>query len=429
LIGGGLALAAASAVAAVALSGVHPSVAGLRPITSGRCSALHYDGAGSPQLLIVADLPQQPGVLDTTTPMVDAISLALERRKYIAGPYRVGLQVCDDATPSGVPVFDPGTCTANAHEYAGNPSVVGVVGPLVSACAMLEIPILNRAPGGPVAIVSPSATYVGLTRHVGSTGDQPGVFYPRGRRNYVGVLPADDVQAAADAILAQRRGLKRFYALDDDEPMGRLFVDEFIRAARRLGLSIAGRASWDPLQRSYAPLASAIAPTRADGVFLGVPGQPESVRLLRDLRGRLGRGVQFIAPDVFDPTTAVLAGAAAEGMTISQPGPPNDHLTGDGKPFAAAFSTRFGGKPTRYALAAAQAIDVMLDAIGHSDGSRASVTRHLFATSVSNGILGSFSITPTGDTTLNAITGYRIIAGKVTTFTTVVVPDALVGPS
>jgi branched-chain amino acid transport system substrate-binding protein len=361
--------------------------------------------------------------------MVDAITLALERRKYTAGPYRVGLQVCDDATPGSVPVFDAGACTANAYEYARNPSVVGVVGPLVSGCAMLEIPILNRAPGGPVAIVSPSATYVGLTRPVGSgDSDQPGVFYPTGRRNYARVIPADDVQAAADAVVGQRLGVKRVYALDDGQPLSRLFVDDFIRATSRLGVAVAGRASWDPRQRSYAGLAGAIASTRADGVFLGVPSSPESVRLLRDLRARLGRAVQFIAPEVFDPTAAVLAGAAAEGMTISQPGPPNDQLTGEGKQFVASFSKKFGGEPTRYAVAAAQAIDVMLDAIGHSDGSRTSVTRNLFATSVSNGILGSFSFTPTGDTTLNAVTIYRIVGGKVTTFTTVVVPDALVGP-
>jgi DNA-binding SARP family transcriptional activator/ABC-type branched-subunit amino acid transport system substrate-binding protein len=430
LVLAGVLLAAGVAVAVVASSGGRDSNLGrFRTIPSGRCSALHYEGAGSPQLLIAADLPLQAGVLETTTPMVEAITLALERRKYTAGPYRVGLQVCDDATPDSVPVFDAGTCTANAYEYARSPSVVGVVGPLVSGCAMLEIPILNRASGGPVAIVSSSATVVGLTRSADSAAsDQPGVLYPSGRRNYARVVPADDVQAAADAILARRLGVKRVYALDDGEPIGQSFVDDFIRTSRRLGVAVAGRASWDPLQQSYARLADAIAPTRADGVFLGVNSGPESVRLLTDLRARLGSAVQFIAPEVFDPTAAVLAGAVAEGMAISQPGPPSDHLTGEGKQFVASFSRKFGGEPTRYAVAAAQAIDVMLDAIGHSDGSRASVTRNLFATSVSNGILGSFSITPTGDTTLNTVTIYRIIAGKATTFTTIVVPDALVGP-
>jgi hypothetical protein len=114
-------------------------------------------------------------------------------------------------------------------------------------------------------------------------------------------------------------------------------------------------------------------------------------------------------------------------MTISQPGPPNDQLTGEGKQFVASFSKKFGAQPSRYAVATAQAMDVLLDAIARSDGSRGSVTSNLFTTRVSNGIFGSFWITPTGDTTLNAVAIHRIVRGKVTTFATVVVPDALMG--
>jgi ABC-type branched-subunit amino acid transport system substrate-binding protein len=135
-----------------------------------------------------------------------------------------------------------------------------------------------------------------------------------------------------------------------------------------------------------------------------------------------------MAPDAFDPQTALLAGAAAEGMTFSQPGPASDHLGRSGKQFVGAFSRKFGAEPTRYALDAAQVIDVLLDAIARSDGARASVTSDVFKTNVSNGILGSFLITPTGDTTLNAVAIYRIVGGKVTAFANVVVPDALVAP-
>jgi ABC-type branched-subunit amino acid transport system substrate-binding protein len=94
-----------------------------------------------------------------------------------------------------------------------------------------------------------------------------------------------------------------------------------------------------------------------------------------------------------------------------------------GDPFAARLVVP---EPTRYAVAAAQATDVMLEAIARSDGTRASVTRNLFRTRISNGILGSFWITPAGDTTLNAVAVHRIIGGKGTSSGTVVVPDALV---
>jgi branched-chain amino acid transport system substrate-binding protein len=429
LIGAGLVLAAGIAVAAVELSaGGDANLARFRTIASDRCGSLHYEGAGSPQLLIAADLPLQPGVLATTSAMVDAMTLALERREYKAGAYRVGLQVCDDATPDSV-FFDEEACLANARDYVENPSVIGIVGPFASPCAILEIPILNRAPGGPLAIVSPSNTYVGLTRRPSARdSNEPGGYYPTGQRNYARVLPADDVQAAADAILARRLGVKRVYAVDEGGGPSVSFLDDFIRAARRLGIEVAGRRPWDSAASSDEALAAAIAQSGADGVFLGVPSGPRSVRLLTDLRARLGRATQFMAPDGFDPGTAVLAGAAAEGMTISQPGPASDDLSREGKQFVASFSKKFGGEPTRYVVNAAQAIDVLLYAIARSDGTRASVTTNLFRTRVSNGILGSFWITPTGDTTLNAVAIYRIIGGEVTTFATVVVPDALVAP-
>jgi DNA-binding SARP family transcriptional activator/ABC-type branched-subunit amino acid transport system substrate-binding protein len=429
LVIGGLVLAAIAAVAAVRLGeGRGAALATLRAIESARCSALHYEGAGSPQLLIAVDLPIQPGALETTAPMVDAITLQLQRRRYTAGRHRVGLQVCDDATPRGV-LFDERVCIANAREYVDNRSVIGVIGPLTSGCAARQIPILNRASRGPVAIVSPSATVVALTRPVSSPAStKPGALYPTGERNFARVIAADDVQPAASAVVARRLGVESVYALDAGHEHSVSFVDGFVRAARRLGVSVVGRGSWVPGERGDAAVAAAIARTGADGVFLGIESFPASVRLLTKLRARLGSKVQFMAPEVFDPKTAVLAGTAAEGMTISQPGPSNDDLTATGKQFAASFAETFGVEPTRYALAAAQATDVMLDAIAHSDGSRASVTRNLFKTRVSNGILGSFWITPTGDTTLNTVAVYRIVGGKVKTFETVRVPDALIAP-
>lgn len=166
---------------------------------------------------------------------------------------------------------------------------------------------------------------------------------------------------------------------------------------------------------SFAPGRASTDQTGAGGVFLGVPSVPSSVALLTALRARLGPDIQLLAPEVFDPETALLAGTAADGLTITQPGRSADDVPADGDEFVSAYPAPFGEKPTRYALAAAQATDVLLDAVAASDGTRASATRSLFNTRVSNGILGSFFITPTGDTTLNAVTVHRIVDGEVTT--------------
>ena len=423
LIAVGVLVAAGIALAIGALSsGSDASAAKLQTLESARCSSLLYGGKGQPDALIVADLPLQQGVFDTTGSMVDAMTLALERRDYKAGQYRVGLQVCNDATRNTV-VGDPNACAAYAGAYGANPSVIGVVGPFTSTCAKLEIPILNRAPGGSVAMVSPSNTYVGLTRDAADANQgEPSVYYPTGRRNYARVVPTDDVEVAADAMVARRLGVKRVYAL---VPVGypAPILTDFTLAARNLGIEIAGRRFWGDGQH-FERLAALVARSKADGVFL-VGSSPE---LLQALRARLGSAVPVISSG-FDPAAAGLAGAAAEGMIISYPGPAIGLLRGEGAQFVASFSKKLGLEPDlRFAVNAAQAMDVLLDAIARSDGTRTSVTSKLFSTRVSNGILGSFWITPTGDTTLNAIAMYRVTGGKATTYATIKVPDALVAP-
>jgi DNA-binding SARP family transcriptional activator/ABC-type branched-subunit amino acid transport system substrate-binding protein len=427
LIAVGVLLAAGVALAAGALRGAGDAPAStVQTLKSERCLPLHYDGAGAPGVLIVADLPLQQGVLAMTSPMIDAMTLALAHRGYKAGSYHVGLQVCNDATAANI-VADPLTCSANARAYVANPSVIGVVGPFTSTCAKAEIPILNRALGGSVAIVSPSNTYVGLTRaDPAAAKGEPSIYYPTGRRNYARVVPTDDVEVAADAMVAQRLGAKRVYVLLP-EGFPTQFGKDFVRFAGSLGITIAGQREWVDKKKSYQRLAALVARSDADGVFLGPTSSPSGARLLRDLRARLGRGVPVIASG-FDPPTAALAGAAAEGMIISFPGPAIGLLKGEGARFVASYSKKFRVKPSRFDIHAAQAIDVLLDAIARSDGTRASVTSKLFATRVSNGILGSFGITPTGDTTLNDVAMYRVKGGKLTTYATVTVPDGLLAP-
>ena len=276
---------------------------------------------------------------------------------------------------------------------------------------------------GPSQSFSPSNTLVELTR-ADSDGAPPADYYPTGQRNYARIIAPDDVQAAANAILARKLGVRRVYVLDDEGAYGVAMAEVFARAARKLRFAVVGRASWDGDASSYTTLATTIAKARADGVFLA--GASNGVALLTDLRAQLGRDAQIMAPDGFDPAeTATAGGAAAEGMTMSRAGVPNERLGPGGREFVATFSKKLGGPPTGFAVHAAQAMDVLLDAIGRSDGTRASVARNLFSTRISNGILGTFWITSTGDTTLNAVTIFRIVRGKVTTYDTITVPENL----
>jgi ABC-type branched-subunit amino acid transport system substrate-binding protein len=120
------------------------------------------------------------------------------------------------------------------------------------------------------------------------------------------------------------------------------------------------------------------------------------------------------------------AGSASEGMFVSVAGLPNEQLKGAGKAFVAGFKKATGGTPDPYSVYAAQAAEIMVQAIAKSDGSRASVSKNLFKTKIKNGILGTFSINKNGDTSSNPVTVYRVKGGQQTTFKVIVPPVSLV---
>ena len=99
--------------------------------------------------------------------------------------------------------------------------MIAVIGTYNSGCAEIEIPIANRAPGGPLAMISPENTYVGLTHAgPGTAAGEPGKFYPTGKRNYARLLAADDYQGASNAMLAKQLGYRRVFVLNDREAYG-----------------------------------------------------------------------------------------------------------------------------------------------------------------------------------------------------------------
>ena len=337
-----------------------------------------------------------------------AILFTLRRHHFRAGRFTVGYQVCDDSDPrEGTP--HTGRCAANGREYARARRLVGLIAPITSACTQALLAIVNAAPGGPLATVSYANTYVGLTRRApGGARDEPERYYPSGRRNYARVLAADDYQAAAAATFAARRGLQGMYVLHDGSDYGIGLASAFRRAAGTLGTDIRGSAMFAADAPSYRALARKIGVSGVDAIYIAgivLPG----TTLLADLRTELGAGVPVLGGDGLQSILKQPGrfGGAAEGVVFTVPGPPQERLGPAGREFLTAFRREIRSTPLPIAAYAAQATDVLLDAIARSNGTRASVTARLMSTKVDDGILGTFSFTPSGDTTAGAVTVYQ----------------------
>jgi branched-chain amino acid transport system substrate-binding protein len=399
---------------------------GAEALPSAACGPIRYEGDGEPDFLIASDLPLQGANRALTTEMADAIEFALQQRDWKAGDANIGYQSCDDSTAQAGS-WDSAKCSSNARAYAANEKLLGLIGTFNSGCAKLVIPVMNRASGGPVAMVSPSNTYPGLTEGgPGTEAGEPDNYYPTGERNYVRVVWNDQFQGAANAQYAQELGLERIFILNDSETYGLGIATLFAEYAEKLGIQILGNQKWDKDASSYESLASRIKASNADAVFLGGIVCNNGGKLIKDLRAGLGPDVTLLGPDGWTPISATIegAGGSANQMYISQPGIPIDQLTGAGKEFVDAFLAE-SGKDTvdPYTAYAAQAADVLLDAIDRAGtDERARVAEELFQTDVQDGILGNFQIDENGDTTLGTVTFFQVKEGE-PTFVKTITPE------
>lgn len=389
------------------------------------CSPISYGGPGRPQLVIANSSAYQGPYKGHGVQTAQAMKMVLAERGWRAGEYTVGMQACDETSAkTGVP--DPARCSRNARAFAGNPSVVGVVGPLTSNCAAHMLATLNDAPGGPLATISGGNTYVGLTRSgPGTAPDEPHKHVPTGRRGYARLTPTDDVQGAAAAVLLRREGVRRAFVVDHDDLYGVGLAAAFRSAAERIGVEVVDTARWDERARSYRDIAARIRSARAKAVFIAGDFASNGARLVRDLTAGAGEGVHFVAGDSFNLAAELVeaAGAGAEGFRITIAVVPNRNLPPAGRAFAAAFEKRYHQRPCCFSVHDAQATHMLLDAIAKSGGDRARVAAQVMRSRVTGGLIGDFEIDSNGDTTLNTIGVYRIRGGR-SRFETAITPDA-----
>jgi ABC-type branched-subunit amino acid transport system substrate-binding protein/predicted Ser/Thr protein kinase len=380
------------------------------PQSCGRLIA----GGPDPDVLIASDLPLQGQFGAGPKGTVAAIELVLKQHGFKAGPHTLGYRSCDDSTEqSGT--FDRRTCAANANAYGRAERLVAVIGTYNSDCAMIEIPILNSAPGGPVGMISPTNTYAGLTRRgmpaPWGYRDEPSVFYPTGARNYVRLPPLDDTLGTAQALLAKQLHLRSVYILDDGSVFWRnLLIDPFRYAARRLGVPIAGQARFDQQGTDHGDLLDDIERSGAEGVVL--TGDPfMGAGLLKALRARFGTRLKVLAdfyygipPEVQKATDGAARGAYVATSDVKRS---DIGLTPKGRRFLRAYGPDVEGG---YVLETAQATELVIRAIARSDGTRASVVRELKASRVRNGLLGSFRFDQNGDLTPASVPIMRLTA-------------------
>jgi branched-chain amino acid transport system substrate-binding protein len=371
-------------------------------------------GDGGKTVKIVSDLPLQGSDRVQTEQMVRAMEFILKKANNKAGPHTIEFESFDDAT-AAAGKWDEAKCAENARSYVDDESIVAVIGTYNSGCAGIEMPILNEVG---LAMISPANTYAGLTHAApGTTSGEPEKYFPSGERNYVRVVASDDNQGKIGAkYMKETLGVTKVFILDDKELYGKGVADAFEAAAKDIGLTVAGHEGWDKDSQNYRALMTKIKATGADGIYIGGVSANNGGQLVKDKAQIVGDNekVKMIGSDgmVLSSLFDEAGKANVEGMYGTAPTQPPSKLTGKGKEIIDEFLAAEGGKPAEvYTVYAAACMQVALDAIGRSDGTREDVVAKLFETDIPDSVVGRLSFNEQGDPSGGTESVYKAVNG------------------
>jgi branched-chain amino acid transport system substrate-binding protein len=275
-------------------------------------------------------------------------------------------------------------------------------------------------------MVSHANTNPGLTKKwdVG----EPDKYYPSGKRNYARIVTTDDFQGTADSTyIAKSLGKKNCFVLNDNETYGRGVAAAFVDNARKVGLNVLGNQSWDAKQPNYTALFQSIKTKNPDCIFVGGIFDNNGGQLVKDKVHVLGdnKKVIMMGPDGFTGYPDLHKLPEGEGMYLSFVGLDTQSLRkagGGAAKFLDAYKKKYGKDPaSSYALYGVAAVQVILEAIAKSDGTRKSITEAVFSGSgidipASKSVVGKeIKINPhTGDVNTKDISVLQLKGGTET---------------
>jgi branched-chain amino acid transport system substrate-binding protein len=346
--------------------------------------------------------------------VVNGMKLALEQKGGKAGGNTIKYVSLDDATAS-TGKWEPGQVSANARKAVSDESTIAYLGEFNSGASAVSIPIINEAG---ILQISPANTYVGLTRAEGADKGEPDKYYPSGQRTYGRVVPADHIQAAAQAAYQKDEGCTKVYVLNDKEVYGKGLADNTANALKAQGIQVLANEGIDTKAANFRSVAQKIRGSGADCMFFGGITQNKGVQLWKDVHA-VNPQLKLFGPDgVAESAFSTKIGSSAEKMTyITNPTLDPKLYPPAAQDFFRTYRQKFGRTPEPYAIYGYEAMKLALLAIqnaGDKGNDRQAVIDAFFNIKDRSSVLGKYSIDENGDTTLTDYGANRVENGELT---------------
>jgi branched-chain amino acid transport system substrate-binding protein len=377
------------------------------------------------KLRIYTSWPMQGAMIPESTGMKNGVNLAVAEAGGVVAGYCLEVVNLDDASPQ-TGKWDGAVEAENANKAVADPLAIVYLGTYNSGAAKVSIPITNRAS---MAQITPANTYPGLTKKRGAAPGEPDIYRPMGFVNYFRPVPADDIQGAVGAKWAKQRGAKKVFVLHDQELYGKGIADVFDATAKKIGLQVVGNEGIDYKQPDQKPVLTKARAAGADLVYMGGvvdTGAPIVLRGMKELGLVAARGVRFIGPDGLYEEEVLKAATCdatlATEMRITFAGLPFEKMKGIGAKTYQAYKQKYSMEPTSYALYAAEAARVAVDAIKRAapqvdkamaakdvKAARDAVRQAVAATKNFEGLNGKWSFDENGDVDYDTMSGFKVV--------------------
>jgi len=376
------------------------------PLLAGCAAGTQTDVAEATggELAIYSSMPLQGPDAQYGEQVVDGEKLALSQAGGRAGRFKVALVSLDDAEPNGG-AWNAGATATNAKTAAQDTSTIAYIGDFSSPATAISLPLVN---GAGIAQVSPSSPYIGLTSSLDAGQDEPGRFYPSGKRTFLRLQPGDPVEASAQVQLMRALGVHRVYVLADEEnpfetPLAMLVASAVQQAHITLegheGITLSGTQA-----SNYTEAARKIVASGAEAVFLGSEGGAGAAALWEALH-EADASLHLLACSGLDDESFTQQIGAAEASTyITTPWLGASSYGAAARRVLASVQRAFRVQATPVALSGYEAMKLVLAAIraaGPRGNDRAAVAAELLATRTRESVLGSYAIESDGETTLD----------------------------
>ncbi|HMI72150.1 MAG TPA: branched-chain amino acid ABC transporter substrate-binding protein, partial [Solirubrobacteraceae bacterium] len=303
---------------------------------------------------------------------------------------------------------DPAQTSSDARKAAQDKSSIAYLGEFNSGASAISIPILNQSN---ILQVSPSNTYVGLTRAEGADKGEPDKYYPAGKRTYGRVVPADHIQAAAQVTYQKDEGCKKTYILNDKEVYGKGIAGQVESIGKAQGLQIAANEGIDTKAANFRSVATKVKTSGADCMFFGGITQNKGVQLFTDVNAA-NPTLKLFGPDgVADVFVTKISSKVAAQTYITNPTLDPKLYPPAAQDFFKRFKEKYSRDPYPYAIYGYEAMKVALLAIqnaGDKGNDRQAVIDAFFKIKDRDSVLGKYSIDENGDTTLTDYGANRV---------------------